>query len=190
MYKKIVKKIIDFLSSFVALSILLPLIACIAIIIKTKSSGPIFFRQKRIGKGGKEFNIYKFRTMETDTMNAGSYYTLDNDKRIYPFGKFLRKSSLDEIPQLFNVFLGDMSLIGPRPDLPIQKKNYSKEDWEKRYLVKPGITGLSQINGRSLITPENRLKYDLKYVREVSFMLDLKIALKTFTLLFTRKGCN
>ena len=158
----------------------------IAIIIRLDSSGNVFYRQTRIGKDGKTFKIFKFRTMVSNADQIGGYSTSQNDSRITKIGAFLRKTSLDELPQILNILLGNMSLIGPRPDVPAQKINYTEEEFMKRHQVLPGITGLAQCRNRHHLTNSSRKKYDIFYNKKVSFILDVKIILWTIKVL--RKG--
>ncbi len=142
---------------------------------------PIFFKQKRVGKNLIEFTILKFRTMRNEKRNSKKIeFTKKDDPRITSIGRILRKYSIDELPQLLNVFYGDMSIVGPRPDTPQQKSNYDTKTWKTRHLVKPGITGLAQVNGRSNINPEQRIHYDLKWVENKSINLYLSVIWKTF----------
>lgn len=186
----LLKNICDYsLAVFLAL-IAFPLYVIIALLIKITSPGPVFFKQKRVGRNAKFFYIYKFRTMCVDADQLGGYSTQQDDKRIYPFGKFLRKTSLDELPQLLNVLRGDMSFIGPRPDILLQKKNYTPTEWHLRCTVKPGITGLAQVMGRSDLSPEKRKQLDLTYVNNISLSMDMKILAQTLVTILTKKGVN
>jgi len=156
------------------------------VLIRLDSTGPIFFKQERVGKDGELFIIYKFRTMVENAENKGSGYRVKNkDPRITRVGSFLRKTSLDELPQLINVLKGNMSLVGPRPTLAFQVKDYN-EYQKQRLKVKPGITGLAQVNGRASLDWEERIKYDIRYIKNRSFILDLKIIFKTFVVLFKK----
>ncbi len=186
MYKLFFKRIIDFVASLVLLVLLLIPFLIIAIFIKLDSRGSVFYRQTRVGQNCKEFKIFKFRTMVSNADQVGGYSTLKNDSRITKIGQFLRKTSLDELPQVINVILGDMSLIGPRPDVPAQKINYTEKEWVKRHIVKPGISGLAQCRNRHNITNSGRKKYDLFYNRKVNFILDIKIVFWTLKIL--KKG--
>lgn len=173
------KRLFDF---FIALSLFFlvwPVFLIVALCIKIDDRGPIFFCQKRIGLNRKVFNIYKFRSMVIDAEQKGGFSTVSGDQRITRIGKVLRKTSLDELPQLFNVISGDMSLVGPRPDVPQQSSLYVEEDWVERHKVRPGITGLAQSGLRSSATHEERLAMDLSYVRTNSFLGDLIILFKT-----------
>lgn len=183
-----IKRIIDLVLSVVGLIVLSPLFLIIAICIKLDSEGPVFFLQERAGFKGKPFMIYKFRSMVNNAVNMGDgYYTGENDPRITRVGRFLRNTSLDEIPQLINIIKGEMSIIGPRPTLMYQVKEY--DDFQKRrLLMKPGITGLAQVNGRNSLTWPERIKYDVKYVDNYSLWLDIKIFFKTIIVVFKKEG--
>ncbi|MBD7913302.1 sugar transferase [Clostridium cibarium] len=179
-YTKYVKRLIDFILSFIALIILLPLMIIVAVLIKVQSSGSVIFIQGRLGKDMKIFKIYKFRTMVKDALKyqkAGVEVT-GNDSRITPLGKFLRRFKIDELAQLLNILKGDMSIVGPRPTLPEYREQY--EEWElKRFNVKPGLTGLAQISGNIYLKREEKSMYDIKYVNNLSFVLDMKVIIKT-----------
>jgi lipopolysaccharide/colanic/teichoic acid biosynthesis glycosyltransferase len=149
----------------------------------------VLFRQVRVGLGGREFGIYKFRSMVRNAAAVGPYHTASDDPRVTRVGRFIRRTSLDELPQLLNVLAGDMSLVGPRPDVPAQRTLYAAADWQARCSVRPGITGLAQALLRSAATPQQRLDLDLRYVREHSLGLDLKIIAWTLGRL-TGKGAN
>lgn len=186
MYQLYLKKIIDFIFSLILFGILIFPFIIISILIKLDSKGSVFYRQNRIGQNCREFKIFKFRTMVSNADQIGGYSTSKNDSRITKIGQFLRKTSLDELPQVINVILGDMSLIGPRPDVPAQKINYTETEWMKRHIVKPGISGLAQCRNRHNITNSGRKKYDLFYNRKVNFILDIKIVFWTLKVL--KKG--
>jgi exopolysaccharide biosynthesis polyprenyl glycosylphosphotransferase len=190
MYSSI-KQILDFIFAIILLILLSPIMIITAVLIKIDSKGPIIFKQKRIGKNGKHFTIYKFRTMveNAEIMGTGldSY---ENDFRVTKIGKFLRNSSLDEFPQLFNVLKGDMSFIGPRP--PVTYHPYKYEDYpeyaKRRFAVKPGVTGYAQINGRNELSWDEKFKYDLFYVDNISFILDFKILILTIFKVIKMEG--
>jgi len=184
------KPLFDRLIALLSLILLSPLLVLAAVFIKLDTSGPIIFSHRRIGLAGKPFQLYKFRSMTCDPTNSGSFQTRKNDPRITRSGRLLRSSSLDEIPQLVNVLKGDMSLVGPRPDVAAQEKDYRPEDWQKRLSVKPGITGLAQVNGRSDCSFEERLGYDIEYVDTAGLLLDLEILWKTVRVILSRKGGN
>jgi len=181
------KRLLDIVSSLLAVAILLPVFVVVAIAIKLNSRGPIVFKQERVGKNGKPFTFYKFRTMKTGVDPFGPSPKAADDPRFTKVGKFLREYSLDELPQLFNVLKGDMSIVGPRP-LYISQMAEWNERQKKRLLVKPGLTGLAQISGRAELTPEEKLELDVKYVETAGFWLDLKILLATVTQVFGRKN--
>lgn len=177
MYKKYVKRILDFFLSLIGLICLSPIFLVLFVLIKVKLGSPVFFTQVRIGKEEKPFRIIKFRTM-TDAKDSNGNL-LSDEERFTRFGDFLRNSSLDELPELINVVKGDMSLVGPRPLYPIYLPYYTKEE-NLRHTVRGGITGLAQINGRALCRWNDRFAYDCKYVREMSFMNDIRIIWRTF----------
>lgn len=173
------KRLFDFIVALSVLAIIWPLILFIAIAVRLDSPGPVFYRQQRVGLGGRTFEIYKFRSMVANADRVGSYQTVKADPRITRVGRFLRMTSLDELPQLFNVIKGDMSLVGPRPDVPAQRQLYTEDDWARRSSVRPGITGLAQATLRSAATPEQRLALDLDYVERASLLFDIKVILLT-----------
>jgi len=160
--------------------------AIIAVIIRLSSKGPAIFRQKRAGKDGKPFIFYKFRTMRADVEPFGSSPRSGSDPRLTRVGKFLREYSLDELPQLFNIIKGDMSIVGPRPLYLLQMPEWNERQ-KKRLCVKPGLTGLAQVSGRGRITKEEKLEFDVKYVETVSLRGDIKIVLATVIRAFGRK---
>ncbi|MGI9317226.1 MAG: sugar transferase [bacterium] len=184
------KRLLDIITALVLLILLFPLMVLVGVLIKLETTGSIIFTQQRVGLDGKLFSIYKFRSMYTGSEKRGPHSTSENDPRITRIGRFIRTTSLDELPQLINVLKGDMSIVGPRPDLIIQKADYSPEDWDVRILVRPGITGLAQVNGRSNCSFEERVHYDLEYARSHSFMLDLRILLKTAATVLLRTNSN
>ena len=169
------KRLVDVVLALAALALLAPVLAAVAVAVALESGRPVLFRQLRVGLGGREFGMYKFRSMVANAAAIGPYFTSDGDPRITRVGRFIRRTSLDEMPQLFNVLAGDMSLVGPRPDVPAQRGLYSAEQWAIRCSVRPGITGLAQARLRSTATPQERLDLDLRYAREHSLWLDLRI---------------
>ncbi len=193
------KRLLDLIVASVLLILVSPLWLVIFLWIKLDSPGPAIFAQKRVGLEGKPFTVYKFRTMvqnADDLMKAKLQKVKDlenfvfqdkNDPRITRSGRFLRKTSLDELPQLLNILIGNMSLVGPRPEVPEIAKRYTPEQWQ-RLKVLPGVTGLAQVNGRSELTLGETLAYDVEYVRSWSIWLDLKILWKTVFVVFTGKG--
>ena len=164
----------------------------IEILIKVDSSGPVLFKQERLGKDGKPFMIYKFRSMGEDAEKDGPKWAEKDDDRCTRIGKVLRKSRLDELPQLLNILKGDMSLVGPRPEREYFYKKFSEyiPDFSKRLKVQPGLTGLAQVNGGYDLGPEEKLKYDLKYIENRGIGLDCKCILKTVRLVFTHEGAR
>lgn len=178
-YRNYIKRFMDIICSGSALLLLFPLFLIIGIVIKSETRGPIIFAQERIGKDKKPFKIYKFRTMLTF---EDSFYKdgtpIENYDRITKVGNVLRKTSLDELPQLFNIFIGDMSLVGPRPTLQYQVEKYNSKQLQ-RLKVKPGLTGYAQVSGRNSLSWEEKIEYDLDYVNRVNFIRDFVIILKT-----------
>jgi lipopolysaccharide/colanic/teichoic acid biosynthesis glycosyltransferase len=186
----VIKRCIDIGMSALALCMLMPLLVFVAVIIMLDSPGSPLFLQPRIGLGGKTFTIVKFRSMVKNASQIGSWQTSNNDARINRVGKFIRTTSIDELPQLWNVLIGEMSLVGPRPETPAQQSLYEPADWEIRHRVRPGITGLSQVSGRSNLTTEERLKYDLAYASAPTPAMDISILLKTIWHVICRTGVN
>lgn len=182
------KVCLDFLGSWLGIILMSPVIYLVGALIRLDSRGPIFFKQERIGKDGQPFMSYKFRSMvdKATTIGLGLNVCM-NDDRITRVGKFLRNTSLDELPQLFNVLKGEMSIVGPRPTLAYQVKAYNAEQ-RRRLQVKPGITGWAQINGRNAIPWEDRIKLDVWYVDNWSLGLDLKILGRTLRTVLKREG--
>lgn len=182
MYKKVIKRVIDILISFLVLLVFCWLYAIIALMIKLTSKGPVIFKQKRLGLGGKEFNIYKFRSMCVGAETTGSgVYSGKGDARVTKIGKFIRATSIDELPQMINILKGDMSLIGPRPPLtyhPWPIEEYTDEQ-RRMFEVRPGITGWAQVNGRKEVEWHRRIELNVWYVDHVSFGLDIKILFMT-----------
>lgn len=182
-----IKEFFDRIISAVLIIVVLPLYFLISILIKAGSKGPVLFIQERIGRMGKPFLVCKFRTMAKDAMRLGGYETGESDPRITQIGKFLRRWSLDELPQLLNIIKGEMSFVGPRPTLAYQVERYSARE-KRRLLMKPGITGLAQVNGRNLLSWPERIEYDLQYIDHFSLFLDFKILLKTIFVLIKKEG--
>lgn len=187
MYKNVIKPFFDFTSSFVGLLVFMPLFLAIYILLKFANKGDAFFFQDRPGKNGKIFKIIKFKTMSDARDSNGEL--LSDAERLTKIGSFVRKSSLDEIPQLINVLKGEMSLIGPRPLLTNYLHLY--DDFQnRRHEVKPGITGWAQINGRNAISWDQKFAYDVWYVDHCSFMVDVKILFKTILKVVKKEGIN
>lgn len=176
MYKKFIKRFLDFILSLIALIILSPILLIIYILVRIKLGKPAIFEQQRPGKNEKIFTLYKFRTMTDDKDEEGNL--LPDEQRLTKFGKILRSTSLDELPELFNILKGDMSIVGPRP-LLVRYLPYYTEEEKHRHDVRPGLTGLAQIHGRNTTNWTDRFKYDIEYTREITFFRDLKILFKT-----------
>ncbi|MGA8852579.1 MAG: sugar transferase [Christiangramia sp.] len=187
MYKNFIKPFFDFLVSLAAVILISPILIIVIVLLTIANGGKPFFFQRRPGKSGRIFRIVKFKTM-TDARDSNGNLLPDSD-RLTRVGKFVRKTSIDEIPQLFNVILGQMSLIGPRPLLPQYLKIYTSEQM-KRHLVKPGITGWAQVNGRNAISWTQKFEYDIWYVRNQSFLVDLKIIFMTIKKVLISEGIN
>lgn len=189
MYKRFIKRFLDIVISIIALPFFFILLVILIPIIYFSDKGSVFYNAPRLGKNGKVFKMYKFRTMKMNAPDIrnedGSTFNAENDPRLTRIGKLLRKTSVDEIPQLLNVFIGNMSLIGPRPDLPEHEKLY--EPREKRKLeVRPGITGLNQAYYRNAIPWKERIAHDIEYIDKLTFNLDFKIFLKTILVIIKR----
>jgi exopolysaccharide biosynthesis polyprenyl glycosylphosphotransferase len=184
-----IKRWLDFILAMTCLIIALPVIVLIAIAIKLDSFGPIFYKQERVSKFGRHFMLYKFRTMVKNAeQKTGPVLAADNDSRITRIGRFVRAVRLDEIPQLFNVIKGDMSLVGPRPERPFFVEQFETmiPEYKFRHLTYPGITGLAQVFGKYSTSPEDKLRYDLFYIKETSPLFDLKIMLQTIKILLIK----
>lgn len=187
-----VKRMGDVLLSILLFIVLSPLMCIIAILIKIDSPGPVIFSQERLGKDGAPFLIYKFRSMRIDAEKDGPKWASENDNRCTRVGKLLRKARLDEIPQLWNILDGDMSFVGPRPEREYFYQQFEAyiPGFKNRLAVKPGLTGLAQVNGGYDLAPEEKIVYDIKYIEHQSVCLDIKCMLKTFVLIFTHKGAR
>ncbi len=182
--------------SAVALVVLLPVIVLIAVLVRLDSAGPAFFKQRRVGQQGKQFVLYKFRSMTADAeSDTGPVWAGDEDARVTRMGRFLRKTRLDELPQLFNVLKGDMSFVGPRPERPFFVAQLSSEIpyYGIRHTVKPGITGWAQVRysyGASVEDAKEKLQYDLYYIKHMSLFLDLEVILDTIKVVFLNRGAR
>ncbi|MBL7070873.1 MAG: sugar transferase [Candidatus Omnitrophica bacterium] len=184
------KRVMDIGTAFLGLTFLSPLMLTIAVILKAQEKGPVFYTQERVGESGQPFILYKFRSMVPDAeKETGPVWAGENDERITLFGRFLRRSSFDELPQLWNVLRGEMSLVGPRPERPHFVHNH-KELQGKRLNVKPGMTGLAQINGRYNLTARQKTKYDYIYLKNCSFTLDMMILFRTIDAVFSKRGAR
>jgi len=187
MHGSFIKRFTDIIFSIVLLIISTPIIIIAAIAIKLDSNGPVFFVQDRTGLNGKPFKMIKFRGMVNNALEIGPELTQRGDPRITRVGKILRRTSIDEIPQMFNVLRGDMSLVGPRPEITSITLKYSEEQKEI-FKFKPGVTGYSQINGRQLLSPDKRVKMEVEYYRKTNFQSDLLIAVSTFKVIWSNEG--
>lgn len=187
MYKNYIKRFLDFTLSLLALILLSPLMLIIAILVRIKLGTPVIFKQQRPGKNEKIFTLYKFRTMTDKKDENGNL--LPDSERLTKFGKLLRSTSLDELPELVNIIKGDMAIVGPRPLLVGYLPLYNEEQ-KHRHDVRPGLTGLAQVNGRNSISWEEKFKDDLKYVNKITFIGDTKIILKTVGKVFKREGIS
>lgn len=182
------KRLLDIVMALCAAIVIGPVMACVAIAIKLADNGPVLFRQKRVGHGCQEFTIFKFRTMVVNAESLGGHSTESNDPRITKIGKVLRRTSLDELPQMLNVLRGDMSIVGPRPDVPAQEGEYTAKQWKMRHSVRPGITGPAQATLRSHATPQERLMLDLEYVANATVRNDAKIIARTIGQILFKGG--
>ena len=187
MYAKYIKRILDLILSLMALILLMPLMLIIGILVAINLGNPIIFKQKRPGKDEKIFTLYKFRTMTDEKDEKGKL--LPDSQRLTKFGKFLRSTSLDELPELINILKGDMSIVGPRTLLVEYLKLYNEEQ-KHRHDVRPGLTGLAQTSGRNAITWEEKFEKDIEYVHNISFIGDVKIIIKTAIKVFKREGIS
>ncbi|MCR5482405.1 MAG: sugar transferase [Clostridia bacterium] len=186
-YEVTIKRAFDFLLSLFSLILLSPVFLVLAVLVRVKLGSPVLFRQKRPGLNEKIFTLYKFRTMRDATDSSGK--PLPDSERLTPFGSKLRSSSLDELPGLFNILKGDMSIVGPRPLLVEYLERYNDEQ-RHRHDVRPGLTGYAQVHGRNATTWSERFSWDLKYINEISFANDVKTILKTIGIVLKRTGVN
>lgn len=191
-FYRFVKRAFDVLSCGAALVVLSPVMLYCAVRIKSESEGPVFYAQRRVGKDGRVFKIYKFRSMYTDAEARGAQWAQDHDPRVTPFGAFMRKTRLDEIPQFWNVVKGDMSLIGPRPERPGFCDEFEKRihGWHYRTLVRPGISGLAQVTGGYDLLPKEKVQFDLRYIETRSLTQDIVLMLKTLGVVSTGDGAR
>lgn len=176
MYARYIKRLLDFILSLIAVIILSPVLLIVALLVRTKLGSPVIFKQQRPGKDEKIFILYKFRTMTDEKDEEGNL--LSDEIRLTKFGKLLRSTSLDELPELFNILKGDMSIVGPRP-LLVRYLPYYTEAERHRHDVRPGITGFAQINGRNYVSWENKFEMDINYINKITFFEDAKIILQT-----------
>lgn len=187
MYAKYIKRILDFIFSLLTLIILCPVLLVIAILVRIKLGKPVIFKQDRPGKNEKIFTLYKFRTMTEERDEKGNL--LPDEKRLKKFGKVLRSTSLDELPELFNILKGDMSIVGPRP-LLIQYLPLYNDEQRHRHDVRPGLTGMAQVSGRNAITWEEKFAKDLEYIHNISFAEDVGIIIRTIIKVLKREGIS
>lgn len=188
----IYSRILDIVLSLVGLIIGIPLVIIFGILIKLEDRGPIIYKQERVGKHGKLFNVYKVRSMRVDAEKYGAQWAQDNDPRILKVGNFIRKTRIDEIPQLFNILKGDMSIIGPRPERPMFTMQFNEyiDGFINRLLVKPGLTGWAQVNGGYEMTPEEKLQWDIDYIQSRNPFIDIRIIIKTIHVVLTGHGAR
>lgn len=186
-YDKVIKRICDFLLAFVAICLLAVPFGIVALLVRTKLGSPVIFKQERPGKDGKIFTIYKFRTMTDERDEKGEL--LPDEVRLTKFGQLMRNLSVDELPEIYNILKGDMSFVGPRPLLIQYLPLYNKRQ-SMRHNVRPGLTGLAQVNGRNLITWEEKFEWDVEYVENISPWLDIKILFKTVINVLKQEGIN
>lgn len=187
MYRRYIKRILDFVLSLLAIIVLSPILLIVALLVRIKLGSPVIFKQKRPGLNEKIFTLYKFRTMTDEKDEEGNF--LPDDIRLTKFGKTLRSTSLDELLELFNILKGDMSIVGPRP-LRVQYLPYYSSEEKHRHDVRPGLTGLAQVNGRNGLQWEERFEYDLFYLDKISFLKDLNIIFKTVKKVFIKENIS
>lgn len=185
MYRKYVKRVLDFILSLLALIVLSPVLLILFVLVRVKLGKPAIFKQERPGLNEKIFTLYKFRTMTDERDENGNL--LPDEKRLTKFGKILRSTSLDELPELFNILKGDMSIVGPRP-LAVRYLPYYNDEERHRHDTRPGLTGLAQINGRNALEWETRFEYDIKYVTNITFVNDCNLILKTVKKVFKKEN--
>lgn len=187
MYAKYIKRMLDFILSLIALIVLSPLMLIIGLLVRIKLGKPIIFKQKRPGKNEKIFTLYKFRTMTDEKDQNGNL--LPDAERLTKFGKTLRSTSLDELPELWNILKGEMAIVGPRP-LAVQYLPYYNEEERHRHDVRPGLTGIAQINGRNNLQWEEKFFFDIKYINNITIKEDLSIILKTIIKIFKKENIS
>lgn len=187
MYRKYIKRILDFTLSLIALIVLSPILLITTILVKIKLGSPIIFKQQRPGKNEKIFTLYKFRTMTDKKDEEGNL--LPDEQRLTKFGKILRSTSIDELPELINILKGNMAIVGPRPLLVEYLELYNEEQ-KHRHDVRPGLTGLAQVSGRNAISWEEKFEEDIQYIENISLIEDIKIILKTISKVFKREGIS
>ncbi len=191
-YNQMIKRVLDIVLALIGMVMCLPIIILFGILIKLESGGPVIFKQERNGRDGQVFYIYKLRSMYVDAEKNGPMWAEQEDKRITKVGRFIRRTRIDELPQFINIINGEMSIVGPRPERPFFTEKFNEEipGFIYRLCVKPGLTGLAQVNGGYELTPEQKLKLDLMYICEMSLMLDLKIILMTVAVILSGNGAR
>lgn len=187
LYRDFIKRPMDLILSLAAATVLSPILLVVAVLVRIKLGSPVLFKQKRPGLNEKIFTMYKFRTMTDETDEEGNL--LPDSIRLTKFGKTLRSTSLDELPELFNIIKGDMSIVGPRP-LLIQYLGLYNDYQKRRHELRPGLTGLAQVNGRNAISWEEKFSYDVEYVENITFLIDLQILFMTVKKVFVKEGIN
>jgi len=187
-----IKRFMDILLSLIGLIVSFPIVFVAVVLIKLESKGPAFYKQERLGLNGKSFQVIKLRSMRIDAEKNGAQWATKNDPRITRIGAFIRKTRIDELPQLFNILKGDMSIVGPRPERPMFTEEFSKEipGFKMRLKVKPGLTGWAQVNGGYDITPKEKLQLDIYYIQERNIRLDFLIVFKTIKVVLTGDGAR
>ncbi|XBD02217.1 sugar transferase [Pseudalkalibacillus hwajinpoensis] len=188
----LVKRLMDIILSLIGLVLVAPILLCFCVAIKLETPGPAFYSQERVGRNGKYFKIIKLRSMGLDAEIKGAQWAIKDDPRVTKIGAFIRKTRIDEIPQLLNVLQGDMSMLGPRPERPMFTAQFNEEipHFVKRLAVKPGVTGWAQVNGGYDIDAKEKLKLDLYYIENRSLKIDFKIIVKTVKIVFTGEGAR
>lgn len=189
---RFIKRLFDFFCALVGLIVCLIPIVIVALLIKLDSKGPVFFLQSRLGKNGKPFNIIKFRSMRIDAEKNGAQWASKDDDRVTKIGNKLRKTRLDEIPQLLNILAGQMSFVGPRPERKVFYDEFKKyiTGFDKRMLVIPGLTGFAQVNGGYDLKPEEKIIFDIEYIKKRSVWMDIKVFFETFLVVFSHNGAR
>ncbi|WP_052345920.1 sugar transferase [Paucisalibacillus sp. EB02] len=189
---RIMKRMIDISFVFLSLPIVLLIIVVFIILIKMETSGPAFYVQKRVGLYGRYFKVCKLRSMYVDAEKEGAKWAVENDPRVTKVGSFMRRTRIDELPQVFNIIKGEMSLIGPRPERPMFTEEFEEKypGFKQRLLVKPGLTGLAQVNGGYNLTPKKKLELDINYIEQQGLKIDIKIFIKTIKIVFSGDGAR